>query len=70
MKPWAGHTVDVVIEHTPRGVKEVVRFLEGVPTVDEGIDLFMASTLKLGRMLTGVDHLPRRPRRNSHRRDR
>lgn len=52
------NAVDVVIEHTPRGVKEVVRFLDGVPTVDEGIDLFMASTLKLGRMLTGVENLP------------
>lgn len=52
------NAVDVVVEHTPRGVKEVVRFLEGVPIVDEGIDLFMASTLKLGRMLTAVEHLP------------
>jgi AraC-like DNA-binding protein len=52
------NAVDVVIEHTPDGVKEVVRFLDGVPTVDEGIDLFMASTLKLGRMLIGVEQLP------------
>lgn len=52
------NAVDVVIEHTPRGVKEVVTFLPGVPTVDEGIDLFMASTLKLGRMLTAMEHMP------------
>ena len=52
------NAVDVVIEHTPKGVKEVVRFLEGVPVVDEGIDLFMASTAKLGRMLTGLEQLP------------
>ncbi len=52
------NAVDVVIEHTPQGVKEVVTFLPGVPTVDEGIDLFMASTLKLGRMLTAMEHMP------------
>ncbi|MGH8456131.1 MAG: AraC family transcriptional regulator [Stenotrophobium sp.] len=52
------NAVDVTIERTPRGVKEVVRFLEGAPVVDEGIDLFMASTCKLGRMLTGLDRLP------------
>ena len=52
------NAVDVVIEHTPLGVKELVRFLDGVPRVDEGIDLFMASTFKLGRMLTDIDHLP------------
>ncbi len=52
------NAVDVVIEHTPLGVKEVVTFLPGVPTVDEGIDLFMASTLKLGRMLTAMEHMP------------
>lgn len=52
------NAVDVVIEHTPRGVKEVVTFLPGVPTVDEGIDLFMASTLKLGRMLTALEQMP------------
>lgn len=52
------NAVDVVIERNARGVKEIVHFLEGVPVVDEGIDLFMASTLKLGRMLTGQEHMP------------
>lgn len=52
------NAVDVVIVRTPAGVKEVVRFLEGVPVVDEGIDLFMASTFKLGRMLTGRERMP------------
>jgi AraC-like DNA-binding protein len=52
------NAVDVVIVHTPKGVKEVVRFLDDTPIVDEGIDLFMASTFKLGRMLTGYDPVP------------
>lgn len=50
--------VDVVIEDTPRGVKEIICFLDGVPVVDEGIDLFMAATLKLGRLLTGTQDMP------------
>lgn len=52
------NAVDVVIVSTPRGVKEVVRFLKEAPVVDEGIDLFMASTFKLGRMLTGRENMP------------
>jgi AraC-like DNA-binding protein len=52
------NAVDVVIVSTPRGVKEVVRFLDDAPIVDEGIDLFMASTFKLGRMLTSREELP------------
>lgn len=52
------NAVDVEIISTLRGVKEVVRFLDDTPIVDEGIDLFMASTFKLGRMLTGRDELP------------
>jgi AraC-like DNA-binding protein len=52
------NAVDVVIESSPRGVREVVRFLDDTPVVDEGIDLFMASTFKLGRMLTGLNELP------------
>lgn len=52
------NAVDVVIVSTPRGVKEIVRFLDDCVVVDEGIDLFMASTLKLGRMLTARDELP------------
>ena len=51
------NAVDVVIVSTPRGVKEVVRFLNDAPIVDEGIDLFMASTFKLGRMLTGRENM-------------
>lgn len=52
------NAVDVVIERTPEGVKEVVQFLDGVPVVEEAIDLFMASTFKIGRMLTGAERLP------------
>lgn len=52
------NAVDVVIEDTPRGAREVVRFLPGVPVVEEAIDLFMASTCKFGRLLTGIVQLP------------
>lgn len=52
------NAVNVEIRRTPTGVKEIVSFLDGVPTVNEGIDLFMASTVKMGRMLLGVEHLP------------
>ena len=49
------NAVDVVIERSEAGVREVVRPLEGVPVVDESIDLFMASTHKIGRMLIGLE---------------
>lgn len=52
------NAVDIVIERTAEGVKEVVRFLDGVPVVEEAIDLVMASTAKMGRMLTGLERLP------------
>lgn len=52
------NAVDVVIERNEKGVREVVRFHDDVPVVEEAIDLFMASTFKLGRMLTGLDKLP------------
>ncbi|MGH8461381.1 MAG: AraC family transcriptional regulator [Stenotrophobium sp.] len=52
------NAVDIVIVRTPVGVKEVVRFLDGVPVVDEAIDLVMASTAKMGHMLTGLERLP------------
>lgn len=52
------NAVDVVIERTELGMKEVVQFLDGVPVVEEAIDLFMASTFKLGRVLTASEHLP------------
>ncbi len=47
------NAVDVSVESTDMGVKQVVRFREDVRQVDEAIDLYMASTLKMGHILTG-----------------
>ncbi|HWU67989.1 MAG TPA: AraC family transcriptional regulator [Stenotrophobium sp.] len=52
------NAVDLRTVHTERGVKQVARFLDHAPVVDEGIDLLMASNYKIGRMLTGLDQLP------------
>ena len=46
---------DIVIERTPRGLKEVMRWRAGVPVVEEAIDLMMASTVKMGALLLGLD---------------
>jgi AraC-like DNA-binding protein len=54
------NAADVYVEETPEGVKEIIRFREDVPPVDEAIDLFMASTLKLAKLLTGADLRPLR----------
>jgi len=47
------NAVDVFVEDTPEGIRQIVRFREDIPQVDEAIDLFMASTLKMGHILTG-----------------
>jgi AraC-like DNA-binding protein len=52
------NAVDVVVSETPRGVLQTICFRPGVPVVDEAVDLFTASNLKLGRMLTGGDIKP------------
>ena len=52
------NAVDVYVEHTPLGVKQAVRYREGVRPPDEAIDLFMASSLKMGRILTGQNIQP------------
>lgn len=53
------NAVDILLEETPQGLKQILRFREDIPQVDEAIDVFMASTLKLGRMLSGTDLRPR-----------
>lgn len=52
------NAVDVYVEHTPLGVKQALRFREGVPPADEAIDLYIASSLKMGRILTGQEIKP------------
>jgi AraC-like DNA-binding protein len=47
------NAVDVYVEDTPEGIKQVVRFRDDIPPVDEAIDLFMASSLKMGYILSG-----------------
>jgi AraC-like DNA-binding protein len=47
------NAVDVFVEDTPAGIRQIVRFREDIPPVDEAIDLYMASTLKMGHILTG-----------------
>jgi hypothetical protein len=61
------NAVDVFLEDTPAGLREIISFREDIPQVDEAIDLFLASTLKMGRILTGREIQPlqvrmRRPR--------
>ncbi len=47
------NAVDVDVEDTPGGIKQLVRFRDDVPQVDEAIDLFMAASLKMGHLLSG-----------------
>jgi AraC-like DNA-binding protein len=47
------NAVDVYVEDTPAGIRQIVRFREDVPPVDEAIDLFMAGSVKMGHILTG-----------------
>jgi AraC-like DNA-binding protein len=54
------NAVDVFVEDAPEGIRQVVRFREDIPPVDEAIDLFMASTLKMGHILTGGKAQPLR----------
>lgn len=49
------NAADVRIEKTESGIKQVVRWRAEVPVVDEGIDLLMASTVKMGMLLMGLD---------------
>jgi hypothetical protein len=52
------NAVDIFLEDTPQGVKQTISFRDGIAQVDEAIDLFMASTLKMGRILTGRELQP------------
>lgn len=54
------NAVDVRIERVPDGVKQVVEWRAEGPIVEESIDLMMASTVKMGLMLLGID--PQAPR--------
>jgi AraC-like DNA-binding protein len=54
------NAVDVFVEDTPEGIRQIVRFREGIPQVDEAVDLFMASSLKMGHILTGGRAQPTR----------
>ena len=51
---------DLLIEPVPGGVKQVVRWRAEAPVVEEAIDLIMASTVKMGVLLLGVE--PDEPR--------
>lgn len=55
------NAADVRIEPTADGIKQVVRWRADLPVVDEGIDLLMASTLKIGLLLLGLDERAPRP---------
>jgi AraC-like DNA-binding protein len=57
------NAADVAIEHTEEGMNYVVRCFPGVPVANEGIDLLMASTVKIGVLLLGVDAQAPRPLR-------
>jgi AraC-like DNA-binding protein len=52
---------DITIERTPRGLKQVMRWRAEVPLVEAAIDLIMASTLKMGMLLLGMDEQAPRP---------
>ncbi len=47
------NAVDVYVESVTDGLKQVIRFRDDVPQVDEAIDLYMASALKMGHILSG-----------------
>ncbi len=55
------NAADVSIEPTANGIKQVVRWRADIPVVDEGIDLLMASTLKIGVLLLALDANTPRP---------
>ncbi len=54
------NAADVSVETSDRGIKQVVTWRAETPPVFESIDLLMASTLKMGMLLLGLD--PRAPR--------
>ena len=45
---------DISIEHTPRGVKQLLCWRADGPAVDEAIDLMMASSVKMGALVLGL----------------
>ncbi|HZR37700.1 MAG TPA: AraC family transcriptional regulator [Nevskia sp.] len=55
------NAVDVTIEPHPLGLKQVMRWRAEVPLVEGAIDLIMASTLKMGMLLLGMDEQAPRP---------
>ncbi|HKY92586.1 MAG TPA: AraC family transcriptional regulator [Nevskiaceae bacterium] len=55
------NAVDVTLEPHEGGVKQVVTWRADGPIVEEAIDLMMASTLKMGMMLLGLDPSTPRP---------
>ncbi|HYC56158.1 MAG TPA: AraC family transcriptional regulator [Candidatus Binatia bacterium] len=56
------NAADVTVESTPEGICQRIAFRPGLEQIDEDIDLFMASSLKMGRLLSGHLILPRRIR--------
>jgi AraC-like DNA-binding protein len=55
------NAADLFIEPDPRGLKQVLRWHAEVPAVAEAIDLIMASTLKMGMLLLGMEQNAPRP---------
>jgi len=45
---------EITIEPTPSGVKQVMHWRSSEPVVDEAIDLMVASTLKMGMLVLGL----------------
>lgn len=54
------NAVEMSVEDVPDGIQQTIRFREDIPPVDEAIDLYMASTLKMGHILTGGKAQPLR----------
>ena len=46
---------EITIEHTPRGVKQLMHWRAEGPVVDEAIDLMVASSLKMGMLVLGLN---------------
>lgn len=56
--------IDLVTEETDEGLWQNLRPRAGVPLVPEAIDLYLAGTLTMGRLLTGTDIRAKRLRRS------
>jgi AraC-like DNA-binding protein len=52
------NAADVVIEETPRGVREIIRFRDDIEIAPESVDMIMASTKSFGQMMTGGAVVP------------